>query len=221
MTPCPASARKSHSPIRGDVDGVMETDTAGAAGRAASGAGARAGGGIGVGVAVAEGDGLGRARVRVAVADGDGREDAVGVTGAARGAGEGVRVGEGFGAASLGALVAVGIEVGREDVGAGLAGTGEEMTGRAFFGVGVGVAADRGASAVGVASRATTTFGPQDRKERRRTAAQRARDHCGVGVTGVLLRRASYPPSLPPPKGGAFPPEHSRASGFSRRATAR
>src|SRR6266545_3222484 len=98
MTPWLASARNSHSPIRGAVgDGVAKaganveegTGTC-VAGRVAGGTDVLVGGGVGV--AVTTGDGLRRAGIRVAVAEGDGRGGAVGVVGVFRGEGENVRV---------------------------------------------------------------------------------------------------------------------------------
>src|SRR6266540_3272393 len=183
MTPWLASARNAHSPIRGAVgDGVAKaganveegTGTC-VAGRVAGGTDVLVGGGIGVGVAVTTGDGLGRAGIRVAVAEGDGRGGAVGVVGVFRGEGENVRVVSGSRAITLGVAVAVAVGVGWGEVGTGPAGSGEGTPGCGFAGD-VAVAAARETSAVGVARRATTTFGPQETEESRSTTAQRARD---------------------------------------------
>jgi hypothetical protein len=213
MTPFPASALKSQSPIQeaagrgvtcagSDAEKGPGTRVAGGE---AGGTGVLVGGGIRVGVAVATGRGVGRVGVRVALAEGDGKGGVDGAVGVFRSEGEDVGVGGSSSADTLGVEVGVGVALavgvgvavvvdvagGRGAVGAGLAGDRDGTT-SCRPGPAVGAAAARRAPAVGVARRATTTLGPQETEDNRRTAAQRARDLWSVGVTGVLLRRASY-----------------------------
>ncbi len=163
---------------RGRGEAVAVGEGTGVAGPGVGGelAGGGAGAGVGFGVAVAERDGRG---------------GAVGVAGILPGEGERVGAGGCSSAITLGAGVVDGVAVGRGDVGTGLAGRGDGAAGFGFA-VGVAVAAAREASAVGVARRATTTFGPQEAEASRRAVAQRAPEHWRTGVTGVLIRRASY-----------------------------
>lgn len=146
MTPAPASARNSHSPANEPA-----------------GAPVMGSGGLpeGRGVAVAVSEGAGRARRAVAVAV------AMGAAG-----------GEGAGRVAVAVAVAVALNRGAGNgwapgVGVGLDG-GVGMPVRCF-GPGVGVSAGTETPAVGVARRATTTFGPQDSAGRRRAAPARAR----------------------------------------------
>jgi hypothetical protein len=194
----------------GAARGATPRVTVGATGEA----GVLVGGATRVGIAVAAGCGLGRTGARVAVAEGDGRGGAAvaipgedvraGATSVATildvGVAVGVNVGVGLGVGvelSVGVDLAVEVEgglavaVGGGAAGAALAGGGEGTEGRGFTG-GVGVAATRETSAVGVARRAMTTFGPQETEDSRRAAAQRVGSLRNVGVSGALLRRAFY-----------------------------
>ena len=91
-------------------------------------------------------------------------------------------------ASPSGLAVAVAVAVGRGDAGMGLAGGEVGMAGcRLAGGVGVGVAAASGTSAVRVARRATTTLGPHETENGRSTTAAEP------GTTGC--RRHRSPPS--------------------------
>lgn len=157
------SARKSHSPIQeAAVCGVTREGAAAGAARGATPRVTVGATGEAVAVGVSVGVGLG---VRVEVG-----------------------VGVDLGVEMEGGLA---VAVARGAVGAVVASGGEGTEGRGFTG-GVGVAATRETSAVGVARRAMTTFGPQETEDSRRAAAQRVGSLRNVGVNGALLRRASY-----------------------------
>lgn len=182
MTPFPASARKSHSPGR-----EAAAERGGACGDAAVEVGVAAAVGTGEGgsaVGVDAGDGRGR---DVCVSRGGGEPVAVGEGTGAAGCGSGVKVAGadvgvglglrvavagGVGGRAAGACLAMAVGVGATGVEVGGMGRGVGATdvelGRA--GLGVGVAAGVAFSSVGVARRATTTLGPQEMDNGKRTA---------------------------------------------------